>query len=216
MDLIELVGWAASATTVATYTMKTMLPLRIAAIASSTLFILYSVPLGLWPLLGMELVLLPLNIWRLTQLIHLQRRVAHLRRTETPDFSVLKAGSRARAFAAGEVIFNRGDAPDALYYIESGEVALEELAITLDNDQIFGEIAFFIDAQARTATARCASDCKIHVIDEKTFMRLYFQDPAFGMSIMKTITRRLIESVERKPEVFLHSFAEETSRERNA
>ena len=44
--------------------------------------------------------------------------------------------------------------------------------------------------------------CAIHAIDEATFLRLYFQDPAFGMAIMKTITRRLLDGMARHPETY--------------
>ena len=33
-------------------------------------------------------------------------------------------------------------------------------------------------------------------------MRLQFQDPSFGMAVMRTVTRRLIEGVTQSPETF--------------
>ncbi|WP_242500372.1 Crp/Fnr family transcriptional regulator [Tropicimonas sp. IMCC6043] len=204
---MDLIGWAASAATLATYSMKTMLPLRIAAIISNLFFIAYSLLLSLWPMLFLDLILLPFNLWRTAQILRLRRRVAATRSVDSLDFSVLKSYSRPRRMPAGTDIFCRGDTPDALYFIDSGEIRLEELDITLGAGEIFGEIAFFTDAKARTATARCTVDSQVHVVDEATFLRLYFQDPAFGMAIMKTITRRLVQSVERRPDMFQHSFA---------
>ena len=32
---------------------------------------------------------------------------------------------------------------------------------------------------------------EVYEIDEKRFMRLQFEDPSFGLSIMRTVTRRL-------------------------
>ncbi|SNT37814.1 Crp/Fnr family transcriptional regulator [Tropicimonas sediminicola] len=206
MEIAEIFGWAGSAATLAAYSMKTMLPLRLAAIASNVLFICYSTMLGLWPMLFLDLILLPFNLWRTFQILSMRKRVESVRSDDPPDFSVLTSHSRPRPFDADETIFSIGDKPDALYYIESGEVLLEELGITLSSGDVFGEIAFFTDAKARTATARCVVPGRIHVVDESTFLRLHFQDPAFGMAIMKIITRRLIQTVERNPEVFRHQF----------
>ncbi|MFN3144654.1 MAG: Crp/Fnr family transcriptional regulator [Paracoccaceae bacterium] len=56
---------------------------------------------------------------------------------------------------------------------------------------IFGEIAFFTDAATRTASARTVDEAEVYEIDRKRFMRLQFEDPSFGMSVMRTVTRRL-------------------------
>ena len=201
-ELVEIVGWIASAFTLATYAMKTMLPLRVAAIASNLFFMTYSLALELWPMLVLDAVLLPLNLWRLWQILRQRRLIAEARSAEVPDFSVIKALSRAEPMSAGSIVFRRGDRPDRLYYIDRGEVVLDEIGTRLGTGEVFGEIAFFTDAKERTATARCLTDCAIHAIDEATFLRLYFQDPAFGMAIMKTITRRLIDGMARHPETY--------------
>lgn len=202
-EYIELVGWIASAFTLATYAMKTMLPLRVAAILSNLFFMSYSLALGLWPMLVLDAVLLPLNVWRLWQILRQRRRISEARHAEEPDFSVIKALSKPEPMPAGSVVFRRGDTPDRLYYIDTGEVVLDEIGTRLGTGEVFGEIAFFTDAKERTATARCLTDCRIHAIDEAAFLRLYFQDPAFGMAIMKTITRRLIDGMARHPETYM-------------
>jgi hypothetical protein len=48
--------------------MKEMRPLRIAAVLSCVFFIAYAVMIGSYPVLVMELVLLPINAWRLLEL----------------------------------------------------------------------------------------------------------------------------------------------------
>jgi len=202
LDPIETLGYVASAATVATYAMKTMMPLRIAAIVSNTLFLIYAALIQVWPLLVLELILLPFNSWRLWQILTLRRRLAAVRGAAAPDFSVVKGYSRPASFAAGAYVFRRGDPPDALYYLDAGAVELEELGVRLEAGDIFGEIAFFTDAKARTASARCTADCRIHAIDEAVFLRLYFQDPAFGLAIMKLITRRLIDGADRAPQSY--------------
>jgi len=202
VDPIEALGWAASAATVIAYAMKTMMPLRVAAIVANTLFLIYAALTQIWPLLVVEAVLLPFNSWRLWQILALRRRLAAMRGAGMTDFSAVKAYSRALTLRAGDHVFRRGDTPDALYYLDAGEVELEEIGVRLGAGDIFGEIAFFTDAKARTASALCTSDCRVHALDEAAFLRLYFQDPVFGMSVMKLVTRRLVDGMGRAPNVY--------------
>lgn len=198
LDWIEAIGWLASILTIATYSVSTMLPLRILAIASSICFAAYAFILELWPLLAMELTLLPINLYRFWQVLSLRGKLTKV--SGQSDFSVIKAYGKRRTITAGSVVFDRGDPVDQLYYIAKGRVQIEELGIDLAQGDIFGEIAFFTDAAARTATARCIENTEVYSITEKQFMRLQFEDPSFGLAIMRTITRRLIENVGRPPQ----------------
>lgn len=199
IDPIELVGWAAAGFTFAAYAMKTMLPLRMLAIFANVAFITYSAALQLYPTLVLHLMLLPFNTYRLGEIFALRRRIGQARRGETADFSVLAKSAPAKTMAAGTQLFARGDAPDHVYFIASGEVELTELGLTLGAGQIVGEIAFFTGARMRTASARCLTACHIHAIDEAAFLRLYFQDPTFGLAIMRLITDRLVDGMRRAP-----------------
>lgn len=195
--LIEVVGWTASALTIATYAMNTMMPLRILALGSSVCFMIYGTVLQLWPLLVMELVLLPINSFRLWQLISLRRHVRVTEGESTNDFSVIRRYGKVRYIAAGTTIFKRGDSVDNLYFLSEGRVLIEEYGLELEGADIFGEIAFFTDAAARTATALCLENAVVYTLDEKQFMRLQFEDPSFGLSVMRTITRRLQQNAAR-------------------
>lgn len=191
---VEAIGWLASALTVATYAMNTMIPLRILAIASSVCFGVYAAILQLWPLLAMELLLLPINIYRFWQILSLRGRLKKGALSELPDFSVIKRYGKARKVPAGTIVFRRGDPVDALYFLGAGRVQIEEVGVELAAGEIFGEIAFFTDDAVRTATVRCTEESELYEIDERRFMRLQFEDPSFGMSVMRVITRRLMEN----------------------
>lgn len=193
MDPIELFGWMGALATLTTYSMKTMVPLRLVAMASSTFFIAYGALAQVYPTLVLHLVLLPFNAYRLWQIRHLVRASREARRADRPDALVLYSYGRILSYDAGAEVFRQGDVPDRLYYILDGEVEIEEVGVRLGAGEIFGEIAFFTDAQARTATARCTRPTRLSALDEREFMRLYFQHPSFGMGIMKLITRRLLE-----------------------
>ena len=196
-DWIEAIGWLASLLTVATYSVSTMLPLRLLAIASALCFAVYAFLLQLWPLLVMDLILLPINLFRFWQVKSLHGKVALASKSHHPDFSVIKTYGNLMRMEAGSVVFEKGDTVDRLYYISEGWVRIEEFGIELAPGDIFGEIAFFTDAAARTATARCSEKSVIYSIDEKQFMRLQFEDPSFGLAIMRTVTRRLTNDVSR-------------------
>lgn len=65
---IEALGFVGSGFAVLTYWMRDMLWLRIAAVLSCIFFIAYAALIGSYPLLTMELVLLPINAYRLVEL----------------------------------------------------------------------------------------------------------------------------------------------------
>jgi CRP/FNR family cyclic AMP-dependent transcriptional regulator len=78
INLIQALGYGGTTATIASYAMKDILALRIAAVTSSFFFIAYSASLGLWPLFLTEIVILPINGFRLLQLVR-ERRMATAR-----------------------------------------------------------------------------------------------------------------------------------------
>lgn len=65
---IEAVGFVASGFAVLTYWMRDMFALRAAAVLSCVFFIAYGTMIDSWPLLVMEIILLPINAFRLLEL----------------------------------------------------------------------------------------------------------------------------------------------------
>jgi hypothetical protein len=65
--MINLLGFAASFAVLATFLMRTMLPLRIVAVGSNVLFIAYGYCAHILPVLCLHLALLPINIGRLSE-----------------------------------------------------------------------------------------------------------------------------------------------------
>src|SRR5690348_14407503 len=65
MHTAELIGYAAAIVTIATFMMKTMIPLRVCGIAANFLFIAYGYLDAAYPPLVLHLILLPLNVARL-------------------------------------------------------------------------------------------------------------------------------------------------------
>jgi hypothetical protein len=63
--LTELLGYAAAGLVLATFCMRDITALRCMAIASNLAFIAYGALAGLGPVLGLHLLLLPVNVLRL-------------------------------------------------------------------------------------------------------------------------------------------------------
>lgn len=64
---LEIIGYCGTLATFVSYSMRAIIPLRIASIFGSVLFIAYAGIAGIWPMLATELMLLPLNCFRLAQ-----------------------------------------------------------------------------------------------------------------------------------------------------
>jgi hypothetical protein len=66
--MTDALGYAASVAVLATFLMRTMLPLRVAAIGSNILFLAYAYLAHIAPVLFLHAVLLPINVVRLRAL----------------------------------------------------------------------------------------------------------------------------------------------------
>jgi CRP/FNR family transcriptional regulator, cyclic AMP receptor protein len=126
MIWIEAAGYLASALVLATFCMKTMIPLRGAAICSNVAFIVYGFYGNLYPVLILHGILLPLNVWRAAQMLRLIRRVEAASKGDlSTDW--LRPFMKEAQWKAGQVIFNRGDHADRLYMIITGDIHLEQI-----------------------------------------------------------------------------------------
>ena len=194
-EIIDAIGWLAALLAAATFATQSMIPLRLVVLGSSLCFAIYAFMLQLWPLLAINLVLIPLNAYRIWQILALRRIVTHVTADlGEPDYSVTMAYGRKRAIPAGSVIFEKGDQVDSLYYLAEGSVEVEGANVTLSAGKIFGEMAFFTGTETRTATVRSVEDSVVYELDRRRFSRLQYEDPNFGMAVMSTITKRLISS----------------------
>lgn len=204
LGLVEAIGWIAALATLITYAMRTMLPLRMAALVSNVFFFIYAAIEGIYPTMVMNAILLPINLYRIYDIRRTTEMMKDLR-ADQKAFEWLRPLLKPAKVADGEYVFRKGDAPDRLYIMRAGKIWLEEIDVTLEGEQIFGEIAFFTDERARTVSAKCVGECEIMQVDEAAFMRLYNQNPAFGLFMVKLTASRLLDGMQRNPEVYLNS-----------
>ena len=202
MDFVQFCGWMGAVFTLSALAMRTMLPLRIAALAANVFFFLFGWLIGSDPTWVLHLVLLPFNSWRLFEILRMRRSARNARASDHP-LDWIKPLVKPVPIPAGAYVFQKGDAPDRIYYLSSGRVRLEEIDVPLDAGELFGEIAFFTEAHERTLSARAETDCEILALDERDFLTLYYQNPAFGLYIVRLIAKRLMEGVAKHPYAYL-------------
>jgi hypothetical protein len=63
--MANILGYAASCAVLATFLMRTMVPLRLIAILSNILFLAFGYIQHIYPVLFLHVALLPINVWRL-------------------------------------------------------------------------------------------------------------------------------------------------------
>jgi hypothetical protein len=186
----------ASALVIVSAFVKTMIPLRWLAVASNLGFIVYGLVHPALLMAALHAVLLPANLWRVWQMTALTRRVAAT--ADSHQMNIwLRPYMRPRRVKAGRTVFAAGDTADRLYFLAQGKVELPEVGRTLEAGQMFGEIAFFSPDRRRSSSARCMTDCTLLSIDEATFKQLVYQNPDFGLHVVRLIAGRLSDDVRR-------------------
>lgn len=196
MNTIDIIGYAASAFTLAAVCMKTMIPLRTFAICGNVLLIMYAVYLNLTPMLIMQSILLPLNGYRLYEM---KKLVKDVKESASSDLSVdwLLPFMSGASGAEGQVLFHKGAEADYLYYLKRGRVYVPESELYIEAGDIFGEIGVFSPDRVRSASVVCAENCEFLKITAEKVYELYHQNPRFGFYLIKLLTQRLTQNITR-------------------
>ena len=84
MVCFDLIGWMAAALTLSAYTMRTMIPLRLTAIAASLFFVAYGALMQIYPMLVLHMLLLPFNSHRLFEIFRTARKIHVARSQDEP------------------------------------------------------------------------------------------------------------------------------------
>jgi len=179
IDVTEAAGYLASLLVFLTFYTKTMIPLRIVGICSNFAFIAYGYLGGLYPVLILHLILLPLNGWRLRQMLRLTKQVHEAAQTDL-KMDWLKPFTSTRRTNTGDVLFRKGDIANALYFVVSGRYRLTELGTDILPGQVVGELALLTPDQSRTQTLECTESGELLQITYEQVKQLYYQNPAFG------------------------------------
>ncbi len=194
MRWIDLLGYAASASVLATFCMSTMVPLRVVAICSNVLFATFGALDHIYPVLVLHVILLPVNVVRLVQILRLIQgvRVAHV--SDLSVASLLPFMSH-RFVKAGQILMSKGDKADRMYYLVNGKMEIREIGKIIEPGALLGEIGIFARDQKRMATVVCVSDCEVYEMSERKAKELYFEDRSFGLAVLQLIIARLLEDM---------------------
>lgn len=193
---VDLIGYIAGAVTLISMHRKTMIPLRTGAMLGNAMFLTFGLVAGIWPTAVLHAVLLPLNALRLWQMLRLVRTIRAEHEGESFGMEALLPYMKAETRREGEVLFRKGDDADAMYMIGAGTVRLVEIDFALSDGALIGEIAFFTPERARTVTAVCATDCTLYSLSNSAMLQLYYQNPKFGLYLMRIIVERLMRNWE--------------------
>ncbi|MGJ5176876.1 Crp/Fnr family transcriptional regulator [Bradyrhizobium oligotrophicum] len=197
--LVEHAGAAgslfASIFVVATLSMRTMIPLRIFAILTNIVLIATALPMHNYPVLVLHGVLLPLNSYRLHQMLQLVRDV---KQSVNSDLSMewLKPFMTERKCGPGEVLFYKDEKADSMYYIVSGRFRLVESGIELPVGAIVGEFGMISPSNTRTQTLECVEGGQILSVSYDQVEQLYVQNPAFAFYFLRLASARLFQNIE--------------------
>ena len=192
MEFGDIIGYLASALVFATFYVRTMMPLRMLAIASNIAFIAYAASEGLTPGSGASPVLLPVN---LTRLFEIKKLLAFTRSAPAREESIeaMLPFMRQSTIRKGEYLFKKGDHAGHMYYLMEGTLQLIEIDKTVSKGAIIGEIGMFSPSRERTATAVAATDCRLLSVDDSTLYQAYYQNPKLGFYLISLIAGRFVE-----------------------
>ena len=196
MHWSDLFNSGASLFIVATASTKTMVPLRVLAIATNCALSAYFAVTHAWLPLLLQAIALPLNGWRLYQMVVLITNVREAIRGK-PSLEWLMPFMSKRQFRKGDLLFAKGEAASEMFYTMTGRYVLVELGIEIQPGHVVGELAMLAPDNRRTATLECIEAGDVLSITYEQVEELYYQNPTFGFYFLRLATARLFDNVSR-------------------
>ena len=191
MSIQDALGYLAALLVFTTFYMKTMIPLRLVAISSNIAFISYGFAEGLDPVLLLHITLLPLNVYRLVQILRFTRQVDDVANGDMCFASLLPHMTRLPC-KRDEILFKKGDLGNNIYFLVSGEIVFPELEETLVPGNKLKAIVLLSPEGRRTASAVCASDGEIYSLNRANLQDIYHQDPKLAFALVHITTGWLV------------------------
>ncbi len=180
--------------TAASYLMKSMLPLRLVALAANVFFVLYGYLEAVLPSLLLYALMIPINAKKAWDIRKLLRQVESAR-ADQPVMQWLVPHMKRRTARAGKVLWRTGDSAKEMVYVETGQLRIEETGKLLGPDVLVGEIGVFSPDGKRTRTLVCHTDCVLHRLTAEAMAQMHYQHPQIGFQLMKLVVARLMNDV---------------------
>lgn len=148
---------------------------------------------------------------RLGSVTRLQQSVL-FRELAPAELKFLEGLAKEQRFAAGQPIFQQGDAGLGLFVIGEGAVDIAtglgegepRVLSRLGPGDFFGEMAVLED-QPRSASAVAASDTRVYFLPRQEFLALVNRSPGLAMTLLREISRRLRDFSRRHVEEVLQA-----------
>jgi len=194
--LATCLGLIGAALMLASYLMKSMLPLRIAALTACCFLVAYGALKQALPTLLLYGVLIPINVKKTLQMRKLVRAIERAR-DDTPVSEWLLPHMHRRTVAAGTTIWRKGDPATEMLYLDDGTLRLAEYDELLHPGALVGEIGIFAPDNRRTLTLETVGDCTVYSLTTEEMALLYYQNPKLGFHVMRLVVSRLMRDLSR-------------------
>ena len=194
---------------VASFLVRTMIPLRALSAGSNLCIILYAYLDGQYPTLALNAALLPLNMLRLAQMMKLVRRVRSAARGDH-TMEWLKPYMTRRGCGRGQFLFRKGESPTRCSTSHPGAFVIPELGIEKVPGEFVGELGLLAPDHRRTQSLECVDKATVLAIRYDQVHELFFQNPDFGFYFMQLAAARLFNMVKLLEQELEKRKAEET------
>jgi Cyclic nucleotide-binding domain len=181
---------------VATLLTQTMVPLRVSNMVGCAFFVGFGALAGDVKTFLLYLLLLPINAFRLRQMLNLVKKARSATQGDT-SMEWLKPFMTARKYRKGDVLFKKDDAADEMFLTITGNFLVTEIGIEVPPGRLMGELGFLSPDNRRTATVECTEDAQVLTITYEKLLEIYFQNPQFGYYFLVLSSQRLLENISR-------------------
>jgi len=188
-NLAILMAWADAVTSVVATYSKSITALRTTLMANNIFGIISGFASGAVPTALKHGINLPINYIRLREMRTLIDNVNKANDIDL-NFDWLKPFMSPKVMKKGEYVFMNNESARQAFILVDGNVEIVERRVVLKPGEIFGELALFTGSGHRTASAKCITDVRLLYIDYDDLEQLYFQNPEFGLHLIKLIVRR--------------------------
>jgi uncharacterized membrane protein len=181
---------------VATLLTQTMVPLRVANMVGCAFFAGFGALSGSVTTFLLYLLLLPINAFRLRQMLTLIKKARGATQGDTSK-EWLKPFMTERKYRKGDILFKKGDAAHEMLLTMTGKFLVTEIGVQVPPGRLMGELGFLTPNNRRTATIECIEDGHVLTITYEKLLEIYFQNPQFGYYFLVLTSQRLLENIAR-------------------
>ena len=196
INLANMLALFGAIFSVATVLMRTIVPLRVAAVISDVFFIGYAALANSITTFIVYGLLLPINIIRLHQMLKLVKKAQISARGDL-SMEWLKPFMTRRKYRKNDLLFGKGEPANEMLFIVTGKFIVKEICIELSAGRILGELGFLSPDNRRTQTVECIENGEVLTITYDKLLEVYFQNPEFGYYFLRLSSERLLQNIAR-------------------